>query len=392
MKIDNTLYMDYQATTPCDPQVVESMRPYFAEVFGNPHSSDHILGWRALQAVEQAQQQVANLIGADAEEIVFTSGATESNNLALFGAAKGGQQGRRRILVSAIEHKCVLASARILTKEYDIDFDIIPVDDCGFVDFHALEERLDDDVLLVSVMWANNEIGTLQEVERVGQMTRHHGALFHCDAAQAPIAADIDVLRSSVDLLSLSAHKIYGPKGVGALFVAQEVADQIRPIIHGGDQQRGLRAGTVPTPLCVGFGTAAAMLCTEDAAAERNRLASLRNRLLDGLYSRRLDVRVNGPAVERRHPGNLNVSFPGVDAHPLLGALQPKLCASTGAACTSGTIESSHVLRAIGLSEEAAASAVRFSVGRFSDAGQIDEAVDLIGEAVSRSVPSMISA
>lgn len=392
MKIDNTLYLDYQATTPVDPHVFEEMIPYFSEAFGNPHSSDHVFGWRASQTVEQCRKNVSALIGSDANEIIFTSGATESNNLALFGAVKGKPKGRRRILVSAIEHKCVLAAGQALAREEGVEFETIPVDKNGFVNLEALEKRLADDVLLVSVMWVNNEIGTVQDIAAIGKLVRNYGALFHCDAAQAPMAVDIDVLKCNVDLLSLSAHKLYGPKGIGALFVVQDIAEQIRPIIHGGDQQGGLRSGTVPTPLCVGFGAATKMLLSEDMAQERRRLAGLRTRLLEGLEGKGVDFRLNGPPADWRHPGNLNVSFKGVDAHALLGALQPRLCASTGAACTSGTIESSHVLGAIGLSDEIASSAVRFSVGRSSDAAQIDEAIELIAEAIDRAVPSIMSA
>lgn len=383
MKIGDTLYFDYQATTPVDPEVFEAMKPFFGAHFGNPHSSDHILGWQSQQAVERAQSQIASLLGADSDEIVFTSGATEANNLALFGVAKRAAGAKRRVLVSAIEHKCVLTAARALAEQYDIEIEIMPVDEDGYVDIKALESIMDEDVLLVSIIAVNNEIGTIQDLGAVSSIVKRHDALFHCDAAQAPVALDLDVHALDIDLLSLSAHKLYGPKGIGALFVAREARNAVEPLIYGGGQQDGLRSGTVPTPLCVGFGVAAQKLRAETEGGERHRIAALRNRFLEGLRDQGIPHELVGPALEHRHPGNANVRFPNVDAHALLGALQPRLAASTGAACTSGMPEPSHVLGAIGLSDAEASCAVRFSVGRFTEEAHVDEAVELLANTLA---------
>lgn len=383
MRIGNTIYMDYQATTPVDERVVAAMKPYFEESFGNPHSSDHILGWRSQQAVESAQAQIAQHIGGDPEEIFFTSGATEANNLAVLGLAKARELGRHRVLVSTIEHKCVLSAARAAGVEHGVQVESIPVDGKGRIDFTALETMLDSDVLLVSVMAVNNEIGTVQDLGAIAELAHRDGALFHSDAAQALEALDLDVREIGIDLMSLSAHKIYGPKGIGALYVAHEVIGRLQPIIHGGGQQMGVRPGTVSTPLCVGFAKAVELCGDHD---ERERQRRLSNWFLERLRYEGVAVEVNGPPLDQRHPGNINVCFDGVDAHSFLGSLQPFVCASTGSACTSGIIESSHVLAAIGLSEERASSAVRFSIGRNSDESQLDEVIRHIRRAETGAV------
>ena len=255
MKIGKTLYFDHQATTPVDARVLAAMTPYYAESFGNPHSSDHSLGWESASAVEKSAACVARLIGAEADEITFTSGATESNNMALLGLGRRAARGkRRRILVSAIEHKCVLAAARVLQEQFGFAVELIPVDAEGFVDVSALEETLDDDVLAVSIMAVNNEVGTMQDIGRISELVRSYGAVFHCDAAQAPIAMNMKSMASHTDILSLSAHKMYGPKGIGAIYISRELQGEIEPLIYGGGQQNGLRSGTVPVPLCVGMG------------------------------------------------------------------------------------------------------------------------------------------
>ena len=257
-----TIYADYQATTPVDPRVLDAMAPHWHGSFGNPHSTDHVIGWRAGEAVNAAASSVAKLIGADADEIIFTSGATESNNLALFGLARRAPPSRRRLLVSAIEHKCVLAAARALEEREGFLVETIPVDGEGFVDFEALQESLDETVLAVSIMAVNNEIGTIQDIPRIARLLARHGIPFHCDAAQAPCAIDVSGLALHAGLISLSGHKMYGPQGIGALYVRRDLQPRIEPIIYGGGQQAGLRSGTVPVPLCVGMAAAADIVRT----------------------------------------------------------------------------------------------------------------------------------
>ena len=247
-----TIYADYQATTPVDERVLEKMAPCWSRSFGNPHSSDHVVGWRAGEAVREAAESVAALISADADEVIFASGATEANNLALLGLGRRAPDGRDRVLLSAIEHKCVLGAARALAENHGISVETIPVDRDGFVDFEVLEQRVDDSVLLVSVMAVNNEVGTIQNIPRIAELLAPHGIVFHCDAAQAPCAMDVSNLAEHADLISLSAHKFYGPQGIGALYIRRDLKDSIEPIIYGGGQQEGLRSGTVPMPLCVG--------------------------------------------------------------------------------------------------------------------------------------------
>ena len=383
----NTIYADYQATTPVDPRVVEQMSPYWRESFGNSHSSDHVVGWRAAEAVRESQTSVAGLIGADPDEIVFTSGATEANNLALFGLARRAPEGRRRILVSAIEHKCVLAAARALAERDGFIVEIIPVDDEGFIDFNALENMLNDNVLVVSVMAVNNEVGTIQDVSRVSGMLAGSGIPFHCDAAQAPAAMDLSELAIHADLISLSAHKAYGPQGIGALYIRRDVQERVEPIIYGGGQQNGLRSGTVPVPLCAGIAAAVDILRTDESAEERGRVAGQRDAFVGLLRSSGIPVVINGPTGGRRHPGNANLQFDGFTAQDILGSVQPWLAASTGAACTSGIPEPSHVLRAMGLNVQQAESSIRFSFGRFTTNAEIEEAAHLLIRACDSLKP-----
>ncbi len=385
MKIGKTLYFDHQATTPVDARVVTAMTPYYAESFGNPHSSDHSLGWESARAVEKATTCVARLIGADADEITFTSGATESNNMALLGVGRRAAEGkRRRILVSAVEHPCVLAAARVLHEQFGFSAELIPVDAEGFVNVAALEEALDDDVLIVSVMAVNNEIGTIQDIERISELVRSYGAIFHCDAAQAPLAMDMGWMARQADMLSLSAHKMYGPKGIGAIYIARALQDHIEPLIYGGGQQNGLRSGTVPVPLCVGMGTAADIFTAPEAEEERAQLCRRRDTFVERLTRLPWPIALNGPQGQARHPGNANIRFVEFSADDILSALQPHLAASTGSACTSGIPEPSHVLRAIGLSGEEAASSIRFSLGFGTTDADLEEAVRLIAEALTR--------
>ena len=377
-----TIYADYQATTPVDPRVYAKMVPHWSEAFGNPHSSDHIIGWRAAETVREAASSVAALIGADADEVIFTSGATEANNLALLGLARRAPKGRRRILVSAIEHKCVLASARALSDHEGFKVETIPVDSEGFVDLAALAKQLDETVLVVCIMAVNNEIGTIQDIPRIAELSAPHGILLHCDTAQAPCAIDVSDLATHADLVSLSGHKIYGPQGIGALYIRRDVHEHIEPLIYGGGQQEGLRSGTVPVPLCAGMAAAAELLGTPEASEERARLARQRDDFIRLLKGGPFPVTLNGPVGNLRHSGNVNVQFTGFDAHSILDTLQPRLAASTGSACTSGTPEPSHVLRALGLSEAEAESSIRFSFGRFTTDEEIEEAARLVAQAL----------
>ena len=273
MRISSSIYLDHQATTPVDPRVLGEMTPYFCDSFGNPHSSDHCFGWESARAVENAAARVARLVGVDADEIVFTSGATESNNLVLLGLGRRAASGkRRRILLSAIEHKCVLAAGRVLENQYGFTLNTIAVDEEGFVDLSALEDSLDDDVLAVSIMAVNNEIGAIQNTAEISRLVRHYGALFHSDAAQAPVAMNLERIGKHADFISLSGHKMYGPKGIGVAVISRHLQSQIEPLVYGGDQQNGLRSGTVPVPLCVGMGAAAELLAADDAEERRKAL------------------------------------------------------------------------------------------------------------------------
>jgi cysteine desulfurase len=373
--------MDYQATAPVDPRVVAAMHPYWSEIYGNPHSSDHVFGWQADAAVEKARGQVAGLIQSDPDEIVFTSGATESNNLAVLGIARASAPTRKRILVSAIEHKCVLAAARAATDE-GFGVTILPVSAEGLVDPLTVANSIDDRVALVSIMAVNNEIGTVQPLTDIAALCVAAGAVFHSDAAQAASILSLDVATLGVDLMSLSAHKIYGPKGIGALYVRRNLPVRPRPIIHGGGQEAGLRSGTLPTPLCVGFGEACRIL-TDERDGDVERIRSLRDKFLCELQKRAPAVRVNGDQ-QARHPGNVNVLFPSVDASVLLQRLHPNVSASAGSACTSGQLEPSHVLRAIGLSTEDANASIRFSIGRFTTDRDVEQACQFIGDAFAK--------
>ncbi len=375
--VKHGIYMDYQATTPADPRVVEAMQPYWSAMYGNPHSVDHAFGWSADAAVETARRHIAALIGADTDEIVFTSGATEANNLAVLGIARASPPARKRIVVSAIEHKCILAAARAAADE---GFEIItvPVDANGIVDLCAVAAVVDDCTALVSVMAVNNEIGTVQPLSEIAALCAAAGAVFHTDAAQALNMLPTDVIALGADLMSLSAHKAYGPKGIGALFVRRNLHVRPKPIIHGGGQEGGLRSGTLPTPLCVGFGEACRILADE-RDGDRKRVRALRDTFLAKLLKTVPGLRVNGDQAAR-HPGNLNLLFPSLDGSLLLQHLHPDVAAATGSACTSGQPEPSHVLRAIGLSPNEANASIRFSIGRFTTENDVDEAAHRVAE------------
>lgn len=381
--MEKTAYLDYQASTPVDPLVAKEMLPYLQDNFGNPHSSDHVFGWRASEAVEKSRQEVASFIGADADEIIFTSGATESNNLALQGLANKLSI-NKKILISAIEHKCVVECARRLSERYGIDVKFIPVNREGVVSLDFIESELKKDVGygLVSVMAVNNEIGSIQPIKDVGRLARDHGVLFHCDAAQALTTLDIDVFDENIDLLSISGHKIYGPQGIGALYVRRDIQKIVEPQIIGGGQQVGLRSGTVPVFLCVGLSAALNVLSKATADGERNIVGAKRNRLFEGIVKCGLAARLNGPPLTMRHHGNANILFDGYHNHDIIAALQPIVAASTGSACTSGIPEPSYVLRAIGLTHDEANSSIRFSIGRFTTNEEIDIAINAVKKAI----------
>ena len=384
MRIKETIYLDHQASTPVDKCVFEAMLPFYSDSFGNPHSADHILGWQAGQAVENAAAQVASLLDCGNDEVIFTSGATEANNQAVLGAviaARGSE--RNRIILSAVEHKCVLAAARAAHEIFGMKVEYAPVDGYGRIKLDWLDEKLDSDVLLVSAIGVNNEVGTIQDIQAIAEMSGKVGALVHSDCAQAPLATDMGKIASHVDMLSLSGHKIYGPKGIGALFISRSVQNRISPIIFGGEQQNNLRSGTVPTHLVVGIGQATAIL-NDDMSPEHDRLRLLRNRLVDGFKETGMDIVLIMPTDVATHPANANVRFIGINAQDILQSIQPRVAASTGSACTSGIPESSHVLRGMGFTEQEASECIRFSMGRYTTEADVEEAVVIVVDAVKR--------
>ena len=380
------VYLDNQSTTPVDPRVLEAMLPYFSEHYGNPHSTSLAYGRIAAEAIENARGEVAALIHADPREIVFTSGATEANNLAIKGAAHFARahphNGRIRDHVVALqtEHKCVLESCKELEREgFAVTY--LPVEPDGLVSLDMLKAALLERTLLVSVMAAHNEIGVIQPLAEIGALCRSRGVLFHTDAAQAFGKITLDVEAMKIDLLSTSGHKIYGPKGVGALYIRRRPRVRLLPLIDGGGQERGLRSGTLPTPLCVGLGRAAAIAGVE-MADESERLRRLRDGLLRSLVRRVPGLRVNGD-LEQRLPGSLNLSFPEIPALTLIEAV-PSIAISTGSACTSASVEPSYVLRALGLPDALANASIRIGLGRFTTAAEADFAADALAAAVSR--------
>jgi cysteine desulfurase len=373
------VYLDYQATTPCDPRVLQAMLPWFTEKFGNPASITHAYGREAEAAVERARGQLAALVHADPREIVFTSGATEANNLAVKGALRFHKQfGKDHIVTLVTEHKCVLESATAMEQE-GFRATYLPVEPSGLVDLDRLKGAIEDKTALVSVMAAHNEIGVIQPLADIGALCRARGVLFHTDAAQAVGKIPVDVDAMQIDLMSISGHKVYGPKGVGALYIRRRPRARIVPLIDGGGQERGMRSGTLPTPLCIGLGEAAA-LAQAEMTGEAQRLVALRQRFLAGIMQTLPQTRLNGDA-EQRLPGNLNLSFPGVPA-PALMAACPGLALSTGSACTAAEIEPSFVLRAMGLSDELAAASLRIGIGRFTTEDEVDFAVATLAAAV----------
>lgn len=375
------IYLDYSATTPVDPRVVKVMTDCLSQEgnFGNPASRSHVYGWRAEEAVEQARQQVADLVKCDPREIVWTSGATESDNLAIKGAAHFYQSRGKHIITSAIEHKAVLDTCRQLEREgFEVTY--LEPDSDGLIQPAQVEAALRDDTILVSIMHVNNEIGTINDIAAIGAVTRARKVLFHVDAAQATGKLDIDVEAMNVDLMSFSAHKTYGPKGVGALYVRRKPRVRLEAQMHGGGHERGFRSGTLATHQIVGMGEAFRLAGLE-MKEENQRVLGLRNRLLTGLQDIE-EIHVNG-SLEHRVAGNLNVSFNYVEGESLLMALKD-LAISSGSACTSASLEPSYVLRALGLSDELAHSSLRFSIGRFTTEADIDFTVAKLKDAVAK--------
>ncbi len=376
------IYLDHHATTPVDPQVLSAMLPYFTEKFGNPSSRQHVFGQEAARAVAEGRAQVAALVGAQPEEIVFTSGATESDNLAIRGAARPLAPRRRHVVTTAIEHPAVLEPCHTLERE-GFEVTRVEVGPEGVVDPARVAAALRADTVLVSVMAANNEIGTIQPVEQIGALCRDRSLVFHCDAVQALGRIPVDVDAWKVDLMSLSAHKMYGPKGVGALYVRRDRKPRLRlqPQAEGGGQEKGARSGTLNVPGIVGFGEAARLAAQAIASGEPQRLRALRDRLFEGLRTRIDGVELNG-AVEPRLPGNLHVSIDRAEAETLILSLGGSIALSSGAACAEAEGKGSHVLRALGLPDERVYTALRFGLGRYNDAGEVDTVVEALAEAV----------
>lgn len=369
-----------QATSPVDPRVLDAMLPYYLSQFGNPHSRTHLYGWESESAVETARAQVALLINASPKEIIFTSGATESNNISVKGVMHFYRDKKRHVITTQTEHKCVLDSCRHLQQEgFEVTY--LPVESDGLVDLNKLRDAIRPDTGLISIMMVNNEIGVIQPVDEIGKICKEFNVPFHTDAAQALGKIPIDVEKMNVSLMSLSGHKIYGPKGIGALYMRRRPRIRVEPQMNGGGQERGIRSGTVPTPLVVGFG-AACEVAMKEMEYDDKRIRALQDRLLKGIRERVDAVEVNG-SVERRYPGNLNLSFRFVEGESLLMGLK-EVAVSSGSACTSASLEPSYVLRALGVDEEMAHTSIRFGIGRFTTEEEIDRAVELTVNQVKK--------
>ena len=373
------IYLDYSATTPVDPHVAQKMIPFLTEQFGNPASRSHAFGWEAEKAVEEARAHVAALLNADPKEIIWTSGATEGNNLAIKGAANFYKGKGKHIVTMKTEHKAVLDTVRELERQ-GFEATYLDPEQDGLLDLEKLKAAIRPDTVLVSVMMVNNEIGVIQPIAEIGEICRSKGIIFHCDAVQAAGKIPIDLQKLKVDLLTVTAHKVYGPKGIGALYVRRKPRVRIEPQIHGGGHERGLRSGTLPTHQIVGMGEAFRIAKLE-MAAESVRIRSLRDRLLAGFKDME-EVYVNGD-MERRIPGNLNVSFNFVEGESLIMGIKD-VAVSSGSACTSASLEPSYVLRALGRSDELAHSSIRFTIGRFTTEEEIDYAVRLLRAKIGK--------
>ncbi|XAR51416.1 Biotin synthase [Bertholletia excelsa] len=374
------LYLDMQATSPVDPRVLDAMLPFYLSRFGNPHSRTHLYGWESDDAVERARARVAALVNASPKEIVFTSGATESNNISVKGVMHFYRDKNRHVVTTQTEHKCVLDSCRHLQQEgFEVTY--LPVGSDGIVDLDQLRSSIRPDTGLVSVMMVNNEIGVIQPMEEIGRICKELNVPLHTDAAQALGKIPIDVEKMNVSLMSLSGHKIYGPKGVGALYMRRRPRIRVEPQMNGGGQERGIRSGTVPTPLVVGFG-AACEIAIKEMEYDDQRIKKLQERLLNGIRAKLDGVVVNGSS-ERRYSGNLNLSFAYVEGESLLMGLK-EVAVSSGSACTSASLEPSYVLRALGVDEDMAHTSIRFGIGRFTTEAEVDRAIELTVQQVEK--------
>ncbi len=375
------IYMDNHATTPVDPKVLDAMLPYFKDKFGNAASRNHSFGWEAEAAVDEAREKVARLIHASSpREIVFTSGATESDNLAIRGIAESYKEKGHHIITCATEHKAVLDTCKALERRgYRVTY--LPVDARGMIDLGQLHDAITDETILISIMAANNEIGTIHPMKEIGRLAKNKGVIVHSDATQAAARIPVDVEEMGIDLLSITAHKLSGPKGVGALYVRAKPKVRLAPIIYGGGHERGMRAGTLNVPGIVGFGEACD-IAIKELPQEAERLLALKERLSKGIFTRLDAVYINGHPTQRL-PGNLNVSFAYVEGESLLMALK-EVAVSSGSACTSANLEPSHVLRALGIEEKLAHAALRFGLGRFNTEEEVEYVIDRVAQEVSR--------
>jgi cysteine desulfurase len=381
MAINLPVYMDNHATTPVDPRVLDTMLPYFREKFGNSASRNHSFGWTAEEAVENARGQVARLINATPKEIIVTSGATESDNLAIKGVAEMYREKGNHIITQVTEHKAVLDTCKRLEK-YGYEVTYLPVQTDGRVDLEELRRAITAKTILITIMYANNEIGVIQPIAEIGKIAKEKGVLFHVDGVQAAGKVPVDVQKDNIDLLSISAHKMYGPKGVGALYVRRRNPRvQLAAVIDGGGHERGMRSGTLNVPGIVGMGKAAE-ICQNEMPVESARMLALRTRLKDGLFARLDELYING-SMEHRLPNNLNVSFAFVEGESLLMGIND-IAVSSGSACTSATLEPSYVLKALGVGEDLAHTSIRFGLGRFNTQEDVDYVVDRVSEVVIR--------
>lgn len=374
------IYLDNHSTTPCDPRVLEMMLPYFTEKFGNAASRNHSFGWEAEEAVEVARKQIAHLIHADGKEIIFTSGATESDNLALQGVVEMYREKGNHIITSSTEHRAVIDTAKYLEKK-GIKVTFLPVDKAGMVSPDDVRNAITDQTILISIMMANNEIGTINPVAAIGKVAKEKGVLFHCDATQGVGKIPVNVQEMGIDLMSFTAHKIYGPKGVGALYVRRKAPRvRLEAMMYGGGHERGMRSGTLAVPLIVGFGKACE-LCEEEMSTESVRMAKMRDRLQEGIMKGMDEVYLNGHPTERL-PNNLNISFAYVEGEALLMGVK-EIALSSGSACTSATLEPSYVLRALGVGSDLAHSSIRFGLGRFNTDEEVEYTIDRMIKAVT---------
>ena len=381
-----TLYLDHQASTPVDQEVLDAMQPFWSVNFGNPHSSEHIVGWKANAEISKAKQNVATFLGANPDEIFFTSGATESNNLAAYSLCELSRlyPKKKQILVSPIEHKCIINAILHWAPNFDLNVKFLKVDQHGYVDLGGLRQDLKTPTLFCSIGYVNNEIGTIQPMSELSKLLREADCLFHSDIAQAPKTISCYSLADYGDLLSLSGHKIGAPQGIGAIFIAGSLQEKLTPLMHGGGQQNGIRSGTLPLPLCVGLAKACELLNGSEAQIRRDVTAKLRNYFWAAIQNLDISAQLNGPTLADRHVGNLNVSLDGFAASEVLMLLQPEVCASTGSACSSGSIEGSHVLSAIGLNEDRSSSAIRFSFSHCMSYEELDEAIEHLGRCLNK--------